>query len=109
MKAPEKFTRIVNRKRYSVQTATLIADDAFWDGHNFERHGRNTYLYRTPKGEYFTVTLTQWQGEQDSLDPISQDEAIALYEGVPNPDDLHLSEHHVPYKEAFPDVNVEDA
>ena len=102
MKPPEKFTRIVGRKRYSVATATLIAGDDYWDGHNFERHGRNTFLYRTPKGAYFTVTLTQWQGEQDHLSPITQDEAIQLYE-------TSLTEHELPYTEAFPGVNVEDA
>jgi len=102
MKAPEKFTRIVNRKKYSVETATLLADDEYWDGHNLERHGRNTFLYRTPKGEYFTVTLTQWQGEQDALTPVSQDEAIELFEN-------QLSEHAVKYNEAFPGVTVEDA
>ena len=102
MKEPENFVRIVNRKRYSVKTATLIASDDFWDGHNFERHGRNTFLYRTPKGEFFTVTVTQWQGEQDSLDPIAQDAAIELFEGS-------LSEHAVTYAEAFPGVKVEDA
>ncbi len=102
MKAPEKFSKIVDRKKYSVQTATLIADDCYWDGHNFERSGRNTFLYRTPNGAYFTVTLTQWQGEQDSLDPVSQDEAIRLFEG-------RLSEHYVKYSEAFPGVEVKDA
>ena len=39
---PEKMTRIVDRKRYSTETATLIADDEYWDGHNWERRGRNT-------------------------------------------------------------------
>jgi len=102
MHEPEKFTRIIGKKRYSVKTATLIANDAYWDGHNWERSGRNTFLYRTPKGAYFTVTLTKWQGEQDSLEPISQDEAINLFEGA-------LSEHEVPYSEAFPGVEVNDA
>jgi len=102
MKPPEKFTKIIGRKKYSVQTAILIASDDYWDGHNFERHGRNTWLYRTPNGAYFTVTLTQWQGEQDSLDPVSQDEAIQLYETT-------LTEHEVPYSEAFPGVEVQDA
>ena len=101
MKAP-KFTRIVNRKRYSTETATLIADDVFWDGHNFERNGRNTWLYRTPNGRYFTVTCSQWQGERDSLEPISKGDAIDLYEN-------ELPEHEVDYAEAFPDVVVEDA
>ena len=80
MKAPTKFVRIIDRKRYDVATATLLADDAYWDGHNFERHGRNCFLYRTPKGNYFTVNLSQWQGEQDTLTPVSQDDAIDLFE-----------------------------
>lgn len=71
-------------------------------GHNHERHNRNTWLYRTSKGAYFTVTRTQWQGEQDTLTPVSQNEAIVLYEGP-------LSEHSVSYAEAFPDVVIEDA
>jgi hypothetical protein len=102
MKPPEDFTRIVDRKKYSIKMATMIADDVYWDGHNFERSGRNTFLYRTPNGAYFTVNLTQWQGERDTLTPISQEEAIGLYEG-------HLSEHYVKYAEAFPGVEVTEA
>lgn len=102
MKPPTNFTRIIGRKRYSVSAATLIADDAYWDGHNFERRGRNTFLYRTEKGAYFTVTLTQWQGERDHLEPIEQDEAIQLYE-------TSLTEHHEDYATAFPDVEIVDA
>jgi len=102
MKAPTNWTEIVDRKRYSTKTATLIASDAYWDGHNFERSGRNTFLYRTPKGNYFTVSLTQWQGEQNTLIPCTQDEAIELYEGS-------LTEHDVLYEDAFPGVTVEDA
>ena len=102
MNPPEKYTRIIDRKRYSVATATILAGDDYWDGHNFERHGRNTWLYRTPNGAYFTVTRTQWQGEQDSLDPVTQDEAIELFEGS-------LTEHRVTYSEAFPAVEVIDA
>jgi hypothetical protein len=102
MKAPKKFVRIIDRKRYDVETATLLASDDYWDGHNFERHGRNTFLYRTPRGNYFYVCLSQWQGEHDTLNPISQDEAIDLFERT-------LSEHAVTYAEAFPGVKVEEA
>jgi hypothetical protein len=102
MKPPENLLRIIDRKRYSVKTATLLADDAYWDGHNFERRGRNTFLYRTPGGAYFTVNLTQWQGERDTLTPITQEEAIELYEGS-------LTEHEVSYADAFPGVEVIDA
>jgi hypothetical protein len=98
----EKYTRIVGRKRYDVGTATLIAADDYWDGHRLERHGRNTFLYRTPRGAYFTMTLTIVEGEQDHLEPISEAEAVTLYENV-------LTEHRVRYEDAFPNVTVEDA
>jgi hypothetical protein len=102
MRPPTNFERIVDRRRYSTATATLLSADDRWDGHNFERHGRNTFLYRTPAGRYFTVTLTQWQGESDDLRPVDLDEAIELYEGP-------LTEHRIEYTEAFPDVEVVDA
>lgn len=102
MHPKEDMERIVERKKYSTETAALIASDEYWDGSNFERSGRNTFLYRTPKGAYFTVNLTQWQGERNTLTPVTLLEAIELYEGS-------LTEHLVTYADAFPDVNVEDA
>ena len=102
MNPPKHFEKIIDRKRYSVETAELIASDAYWDGHNFERQGRNTFLYRTPKGAFFEVNLTCWQGEKDTLIPITQDEAIELYE-------TNLSEHELDYQTAFPGVTVQDA
>lgn len=102
MNAPSKMIRIVDRVRYDVSKATLLASDVFWDGHNFERSGRNTWLYRTPNGRYFTVTRTQWQGEQDALEPVDLEEAIRLYE-------RELPEHEESYSDAFPGVEVIDA
>ena len=102
MHPAETMTRIVNRTRHDVSKAELLAGDDYWDGHNFERSGRQRFLYRTPRGNYFTVSLSQWQGEQDTLDPVDIDDAILLYEGP-------LSEHRVEYEAAFPDVEVEDA
>lgn len=102
MRPPTNMTRIVDRRRYSTATADLLAGDDYWDGHNWERHGRNAFLYRTPGGRYFVVTLTQWQGELDTLSPVDLDEAIRLYED-------ELPEHYVEYSDAFPDVTVEDA
>ena len=102
MKVPEKFSTIINRKKYNTETATLIADDEYWDGSNFERNGRNCFLYRTPNGAYFTVDLTQWQGERNTLTPVTQEEAIDLFEDT-------LIEHAVNYAEAFPGVEVKDA
>lgn len=101
MNPPKDWSRVVNGLRYSTRTALLIAHDAYWDGHNFERGGRNTFLYRTPHGRYFTVNLTQWQGETDTLIPVSVKEAQEMYE--------ELHEQVVPFEEAFPDVIVKEA
>ncbi len=102
MKPPQHFTQIIEHKLYDVATATLLAGDDYWDGHNFERRGRNMFLYQTPKGAYFTLTLTKWTDEQDELIPIEQDEAIELYE-------RSLTEHRVEYSEAFPKVVLGNA
>ena len=102
MKPPTDFVRIVDRTRYDVSKSTLLAGDDYWDGHNFERRGTNRFLYRTPNGRYFTVRLTQWQGEQDTLEPVDIDTAIEEYEE-------HLPEHYVDYAAAFPDVEVLEA
>ena len=96
------MSRIVERKRYSTETATLVAHDVYWDGSNMERSGRNMWLYRTPKGAYFTVSRSQWQGEGDEQAQLDLETAIELYEG-------RLSEHEVEYEAAFPSVTVEDA
>jgi hypothetical protein len=56
---------ICGGKLYDTKTATLIASKRYWDGRNFERRGRNTYLYRTKRGNYFSYHTTCWQGEID--------------------------------------------
>ena len=86
---------------YDTSTAQLIAGDDYWDGNNWERHGRNTFLFRTPKGSYFAQHLTQWQGERDTLEPLTQDEAVSLFE--------ELGEKRVSFQEAFPGVEIEEA
>jgi len=98
---PRSMQAIVNRRRYDTDTATLLAGDDYWDGHNWERGGRQTFLYRTPKGAYFACYLTSWQGERDSLRPLDVDEAIALYENLP--------ERRLEFEDAFPGVELEDA
>lgn len=98
---PGDWNEVIGGKRYNTDNADLIADDAYWDGHNFERRGRNTFLFKTEKGNFFQVTRTQWQGERDALTPLTQDEAITAWEELP--------EHYIPFEEAFPGVKVEDA
>jgi hypothetical protein len=95
------MTAVIGGKRYSVKTAILLAGNDHWDGHNFERSGTNCFLYRTPKGSYFSVHLTQWQGVRDHIEPLSQEEALSLYES--------LSEQRVEAEDAFPGVKIEEA
>ena len=85
-----------------MSTATLIAGDDYFDGHSYERRGRNTFLYQIPNGPYFTIVLTKWPDEHDELNPIEQDEAIALYE-------KSLTEHRLSLGEAFPSKVVKEA
>jgi len=98
---PAKFNEVIGGKRYNTKTATLIASDNYWDGSNWERHGRNSYLYRGKNGSYFATHLTQWQGERDRLEPLTEEEALRLWEDLP--------EREVEFEEAFPHVQVEDA
>ena len=84
-----------------MKTATLLAGDDFWDGSNFERSGRNEFLYRGKNGGYFTVTLTRWTGERDHLTPVSPQEAQEIWERLP--------ERRMSFEKAFPGVTVLDA
>ena len=95
-----KLTAVINRKRYNTETAEVIASDAYWDGHNYERHGTNTHLYRTPKWAYFVGYSTQWQGRRSRIEALTVDEAVALYE--------QLQEHDVEFEEAFPGLVAEE-
>lgn len=98
---PISFSRIVDGRKYDTATAALLAHDRYWDGNSFERHGRNQFLYRTPNGAYFYVVRSLWQGESDTLEPVSAAAAMQLYE--------FLQEHEVEYLDAFPGANVVDA
>lgn len=85
--------QVIDGKVYDTETATIIASDRYWDGSNWERHGRNTYLYKTQKGNFFAYHTTQWQGEMNSIEALTVDEAKTLYERLPEAD--------VDYEEAF--------
>ena len=98
---PGNMNWVIAGKRYRTDTATLIAHDAYWNGHSWEQGGHNTFLFKTPKGNFFAQYQTLLQGEIDKLTPLEINEAISLYQS------LHKKE--VPFTVAFPDVKVEDA
>ena len=93
---PEKVIKVIDGYRYNTETSTLIASDAYWDGHNHERSGRNTFLYRTKKGAFFAVHQSFWVGEQTRVEPLDDLEAQALYENA-------LSEHELGWEQVFGD------
>jgi len=98
---PQKMVEVIEGLRYDTTKATLIAGDDYWDGHNFERRGRNQFLYRTPKGNYFVLHRSQWEGEGDRIEPVTESAAQEMWE--------QLSERRVTFEEAFPGVKVEEA
>lgn len=79
-----KMKEIVNRKLYDTDTADIVADDKYWDGHNWDRQGRNMTLYKTKKGAFFTHHETRWATELDSIIVVDLEEAKNMWERLPN-------------------------
>ena len=98
---PKDLTEVFNGKRYRTTTAILLASDAHWDGRSNERVGRNTFLFRTPKGSYFMLLQSTWPREKDVLSPLARDEALRVYE--------ELTVKATDIEEAFPGIEIEDA
>ena len=96
-----KMSKVINGKRYSTETATVIASNAYWDGSNYERTGTNRHLYRTINGSYFEVFSTCWEGARNTLEPLSLAQAKQRYQELP--------EEEAPFEEAFPGEVVEEA
>ncbi len=92
---------IVDGKRYRTEGAELLASDVNSDGASGEQVGRNTFLFRTSKGNYFMQHQTTWPREQDSLTPLAREEAFRVFAELP----AKMME----YEEAFPGVKIEDA
>jgi len=97
---PQTISMVINGKRYDTEKAILIAGNDHWDGNNHDRYGRNTFLYRTHKGNYFCVHQTLWQGERDRIKPLTKEEAMSMFEV--------LTEHRVSFEAAF-DVSPKEA
>lgn len=97
---PQGMSAVIGGRRYTVNTATEIANNDYWDGNNFTRSGRNTWLFRTRGGAFFSATRTLWQGERDSIQALTEEEARELYEMLP--------ERSLSYEAAF-GIVVEEA
>jgi len=98
---PENMIWVVAGKRYRTDTATLIAHDAYWNGHSWEQAGRNTFLFKTPNGSFFAQYQTLLPVETGKIVPLEVNEAVSLYHS--------LYKKEVPFRVAFPTVKVKDA
>jgi hypothetical protein len=74
--------KIIAGKMYNTATAEAIADNEFSDGTNRLNHGRATTLYKSKKGNFFAEHETCWQGEHDTIEPLSIDQAKDLFQDL---------------------------
>ena len=98
---PKTMSLIVGGKRYRTENSTLLASDVAWNGRSYEKLGRNNFLFRTSKGNYFMQHQTTWDYESDSLVPLARDQALAVYEELPV--------KVVDLEAAFPGIEIEEA
>ncbi len=94
MKPFEDVEQVIDGKRYSTKTAVLIAQGDDQKRKDREQRDRNIFLYRTPHGNFFKVHVSQHQSEQTKLEPVSEAEAIGLFE--------LLTDRCVDLEDAFP-------
>ncbi|MGA2671089.1 MAG: hypothetical protein ABSF21_06735 [Dehalococcoidia bacterium] len=98
---PLNMNWVVGGKRYRTDKATLIAHDAYWNGHSWEQGSCNTFLFRTPNGNFFAQYQTLLPVETGKIVPLVVDEAVSQYHS--------LYKKEVPFAVAFPSVKVKDA
>jgi hypothetical protein len=98
---PQNMIWVAAGKRYRTDTATLIAHDAYWNGYHFEQDGHNTFLFRTPNGNFFAQYQTLLPGEINKITPLETNEALHLYQS--------LRKKEVPFRVVFPCIKAEDA
>jgi hypothetical protein len=91
--------KVIAGKSYDTETANAIADDEFRDGTNRMSRGRSTTLYKTTKGNFFCLHETCWQGEHDTIEPLTKTQAKEIYESLLN--------QNLAYTEAFDEIPEE--
>lgn len=62
--------KIIEGKRFDTKTARSVADNR--NDQNEWPGGRGWELFRTPRGAYFLAYWTCWQGESDSIEPVTE-------------------------------------
>lgn len=77
------MNRVIGGKRYDTEKAEVVATNSYWDGSNWDRGGRTQSLMKTKKGRFFMYFQTRWQGETNTIEPVTKEEAIDFYEELP--------------------------
>ena len=84
---PLRMTAFIGGKRYSTDKSTLLAHDAYWDGKSEDRDGKNEFLFRTEKGDYFVQhrvnTASCFDAAHDWVEPVTETDAVMLYWELP--------------------------
>ena len=88
--------KVINGKLYNTETAECIADNEFNDGTNRLSHGRATSLYKTTKGNFFAYHETCWQGEHDTIEPLTMSQAKEYFEELGGDPDHYPTEFGTP-------------
>jgi hypothetical protein len=98
---PVMMNEVIEGKRYRTDLSTLLAHNAYWDGHNYERRGTNLFLYKTANGNYFLQHQSCNMGERHDIKPIEEWMARSQYEFLPV--------KVVTFEQAFPNAIVLEA
>lgn len=93
---------MIGCKRYDTTMATLLAGDDWREGSTYERHSRQTFLYRSPRGAFFFAVQTGVEGEVDRIRLATLEKAIASWEMANAHGTARLE-----FEEAFPGVTIE--
>jgi len=78
----EIMRNLIEGKIYDTDKSDVVATNDFSDPSNMYNVGRSSTLYKTKKGRFFVEYNTCWQGEHDSLEPVSTKTAQEIYAGM---------------------------
>jgi hypothetical protein len=98
---PQNIIWVVAGKQYRTDKSTLVAHNAYWNGYNCEQGGRNTFLFKTTKGNFFAQYQSLLPGEINKITPLGINESLSLYQS--------LQKKEVPFRVVFPCIKAEDA
>ena len=95
--------KIITGRVYDTKTGKQIASNYYWDGRNYDRDGRNCYLYASPHGAFFAHYTSRWDGEHDRIEPLTKEDAQELYDQLYEQDEAAYTKYFGEPEEAGSD------